>query len=329
MPIDCTLSVRDESGKYYINPYITILSLFENTRERLRVHILHDDSIRHGKAALEELAAKYGQEIVFHRVPDFDPGFAAAISKWFNLGTMYRYFVADFIQADKVIYLDCDVIVNRDIRELFDIPLGNHLVAAVKDKSHYWDRKGKVRPKYREKIAYLKITEDDCFEAGVMVFNLARLRELNAGGNIFMERTQAALDSGIDLQYPDQDIMNAVCAEIPDGLLPLDESFNSFRNVLHLHLDEMEGTIIQFISTKLDALFLPGHLIYWKYYAMSPFAADMVERMDAALKSRQMAFFTNYAKYPNRRGRAADFLQYGFWGMLRRAAAKALGGGSR
>lgn len=326
MTIDCTLSIRDESGKYYINPYITLLSLFENTKESLRVHILHDDSIRHGKAALEELAARYGQEILFHRVPDFDPDFAAAISKWFNLGTMYRYFVADFIEADKVIYLDCDVIVNRDIKDLYDIPLQGRLIGAVKDNSHYWDKRGRVRPKFKEKIEYLKLTPDDCFEAGVMVFNLARLRELNAGGNIFMDRTKAALASGIDLQYPDQDIMNAVCKEIPNGLLLLDESFNSFRGVLDLHLDEMQGKIIQFIGAKkLDEKFFPGHLVYWKYYAMSPFAGDMIERLDATLKSKPMAFLTNYARRPSLQGRANDLLAYGFWGMLWKALLRALG----
>lgn len=323
MTIDCTLSIRDESGRYYLNPYVTLLSLFENTKESLRVHILHDETIHYGREELEKLAARYGQEILFHRVPDFDPDFVKAITKWFNLGTMYRYFVADFINSDKVIYLDCDVIVNRDIKDLYDIPLGDHLIAAVKDNSHYWDKKGQVRPKYRDKIAYLKLQPDDCFEAGVMVFNLARLRKLNADGNIFMKRTEAALASGVDLQYPDQDIMNAICAELPDGLLHLDESFNCFRGMLHLGLEEMRGKIIQFISGKQDTWFLPGHLVFWKYYAMCPFSDDMVDRMNDAFKSERMNFLRSYIVNSSRRKQAADFLEAGLWGMLLRGLRRA------
>lgn len=35
------------------------------------------------------------------------------------------------IQADKVIYLDCDVLVNMDIAELWNIDLNGYYLAAV------------------------------------------------------------------------------------------------------------------------------------------------------------------------------------------------------
>lgn len=324
MTIHCTLSIRDESGSYYINAYITLLSLFENTKEKICVHILHDDTISHGKKDLEDLCAQYGQEIRFYRIPELDPAFVSAISRWFNIGTMYRYFVSDLIEADKVIYLDCDIIVNRDIKDLFDIPLGNHLVAAVKDNSHYWDKSGTVKDQYSKKIAYLNITPESCFEAGVMVINLARLRQLNENGNIFMQATEKALADGIDLHYPDQDIMNSVCASLPEGLLLLDSGFNAFHNILHLSLDEMKGKIIQFIDIKQDGSFFPGHLVFWKYYALSPFSADMIARMDAAFQSRQMAFMQNYLLHPKRRRKASDYLESGFVGMLLKAVTRGL-----
>lgn len=329
MPIDITLAIRDESGSYYINAYIVLVSVFENTKSPVRVHILHDDSIHYGKADLEELCAKYGQEILFHRVPDFDPEVAASITRWFNLGTMYRYYMQDFIPSEKVIYLDCDIIVNRDIKDLWEVPLNGALVGAVKDFSSYWTKSGQVRSKYREKIAYLKITPDTCYDAGVMVVNLERLRELDRnlgpGRNLLMERTIAALDLDINLECPDQDILNAVCAELPNGLLLLDESFNYMLTKagrLYDGLDVMQGKIVQFIKGKTDEYFFPAQLVYWKYYAKSKFSTDMFERMDAVFRNKRMRIFEFYAKNPKHRQHATDLLESGFGGLLMKSLGR-------
>ena len=44
-----------------------------------------------------------------------------------------RYFVADFVEEDKALYLDCDIVVTRDLSSLFETELGDTPFAAVKD----------------------------------------------------------------------------------------------------------------------------------------------------------------------------------------------------
>ena len=44
-----------------------------------------------------------------------------------------RYFISDFVEEDKVLYLDCDLVVTRDLSPLFDVELGDYPLAAVKD----------------------------------------------------------------------------------------------------------------------------------------------------------------------------------------------------
>ena len=44
-----------------------------------------------------------------------------------------RYFVADFVEEDKALYLDCDIVVTRDLSSLFETELGDAPLAAVKD----------------------------------------------------------------------------------------------------------------------------------------------------------------------------------------------------
>lgn len=322
--IDCILCIRDESGKYYINAYITLLSIFENTSRKIRVHVLHDDSIQHGRTDLEELCSQYGHEILFHRVPDFDPETATTLSKWFSIGATYRFFAHELVKADKAVYLDCDIVVNRKIEDLYDISLSNHLIAASLDHSTYW-KNGKPRKQYRHEIDYFGWWEDTYFCSGVMLMNLARMRELSKqqGQNIFVKRTLEAINDGLPLRYPDQEILNAVCASVPDGVLVLDQSFDLWHNSWGMSLHELEGKIIHY-TLKPDKNFFPVHLLFWKYYAKSPFFGDMIERMDAAYSSSNMNFVRAYLRNSKRRRKAKDFMNLGFWGMLGKALKRAI-----
>ena len=48
-----------------------------------------------------------------------------------------RYFIPQFVAEERVLYLDSDLVVNRDLQPLFDIPLEGKLVAAVGDAGGY------------------------------------------------------------------------------------------------------------------------------------------------------------------------------------------------
>ncbi|MBQ8475916.1 glycosyltransferase family 8 protein [bacterium] len=50
-----------------------------------------------------------------------------------GISTYFRYKMFDLIKDDKVLYLDCDIIVRCDIKELFDIDLEGNLAAGVED----------------------------------------------------------------------------------------------------------------------------------------------------------------------------------------------------
>ncbi|MGX2956607.1 glycosyltransferase family 8 protein [Ursidibacter arcticus] len=47
--------------------------------------------------------------------------------------TYFRYFIADFVQADKVLYLDCDLVVNGSLISLFNLDLESNYIAACRD----------------------------------------------------------------------------------------------------------------------------------------------------------------------------------------------------
>lgn len=323
MKINMALCFSDKTGKYFINPYITLLSVFKNTNHSIIVHILHDSTIEYGKKYLQELCHSYGHEIYFHRINNaFDTVTSRALTKVFDISTTYRYYVHEFIKSEKAIYLDCDIIVNRDIGDLYAAPLGDRLFAGVLDIG-FW-RKGKPVKGDKDHIEYFKLKLETNINTGVMLMNLDKLREISGNSNIFVQKAMAAIKDGIELDYPGQLIVTSVAAMVHDGVLMLDQRFNLFHKALNLGLNDLQDTIFHYLS-KPDKEFFPAHLLFWKYYAMSPFADDMFERISSAYTSEAMEFVQDYASKPKHRRHARELLKYGMAGMLLRAVARMFG----
>ena len=121
--------------------------------------------------------------------------------------TYYRFLIQEVLpEYDKVVYLDSDMIVEGDVSEIFDVDLGDNLIAAVKDI----DFLGNLNFKDNERIEYNKNTLGmndpyKYFQAGTLVLNTKGLRELHST----QEWMEFACDSS--LIYNDQDILNREC----------------------------------------------------------------------------------------------------------------------
>lgn len=97
--------------------------------------------------------------------------------------------------CERVIYLDCDVIVRSDLSDLWAMPLNGNVAAAANDL-------------YKPSISMARNLPDDYFNSGVMLVDLAAWRDKCVG-----ERALAYLEEdGYDSRYPDQDALNQVLA---------------------------------------------------------------------------------------------------------------------
>lgn len=97
------------------------------------------------------------------------------IRDYYSKTTYYRLFIADmFPEYDKVIYIDSDTVVEKDISELFDTDIDGMYAGAVHERvmSHN-DTFGA----YVEQV--LGIDKYAYFNAGVLLINAARYREHN------------------------------------------------------------------------------------------------------------------------------------------------------
>ena len=61
-------------------------------------------------------------------------GYQLKAKEHISTETFYRFLILDILKMyPKVVYLDCDMIIRRDIAELYDVKLGDNMLAAVID----------------------------------------------------------------------------------------------------------------------------------------------------------------------------------------------------
>ncbi len=147
---------------------VTLVSLFENNRaETFTVHILARGLTAKEQTVLTGLAARYGSRVSFYEPdPSLLEGFTIRkFSRRISMATYYRCILSELLPAgvDRLLYLDCDIVVAGDIRPLWDTPLDDVAVAAVEDMG--------CREAGRYDVLQYPM-EDSYFNAGVLLVNL-------------------------------------------------------------------------------------------------------------------------------------------------------------
>lgn len=122
---------------------------------------------------------------------------------YFTLTIYFRLFIAAmFPQYDKGIYIDSDVVLCRDIAELFDIEIGDNYIGACHDMSIT-----DIPPFVAYTEDAIGVKKEEYINSGVLLMNLKKLREIR-----FEEHFLSLLSKyHFDSVAPDQDYINAIC----------------------------------------------------------------------------------------------------------------------
>ena len=205
--------------------------MFENTREKVTVHILHDNTLTaDNRDKFSYIAGQYNQHIKFYNVEkicaksiqQFKEIFSKLDGfKIFSIGTLFRMLIPQIFSEDikRIIYLDSDVIVNSDIKEFWQVPLEDKVLAAVPEMSN-----GIPTSEMFTLCKKGLVNAEDYFNAGILYINLEKWR----GGEY--ENFQAAIKfvvENINDMWIDQNIFN-YCFSKKYLKLPVD--FNCFVN---------------------------------------------------------------------------------------------------
>ncbi len=185
---------------------VTLQSLIENSSIEYNylIHVLYTDI---SKENMEKIK-KYEKENIHIEFVDLTDYIQKIKDKlytrdYYSKTTYFRLFIPNlYPQYDKALYLDSDIVLLTDVANLYNIDIGDNLVAGVPDDVI---QTIKVFQEYAEKVVgvadYRKY-----FNAGVLLMNLDELRKFD-----FQEKFLYSLDRIKFSVAQDQDYLNRLC----------------------------------------------------------------------------------------------------------------------
>lgn len=199
--------VFSSSQQYLPYLYVTIFSMLQNVSpaEKLDIIVLNNGFSAEDKKMLLSLTAQHANaSLRFYNVAHDISGLKFKANAHISVDTFYRLFVPRICKEyDKVLYLDSDLLICHDIRELYDSISEDRTITATLDadflSQFYFD---KLIADYSMQVLGLD-RPIQYFQAGVMAFNLKLFRERYK----LEELLSFALSH--NFKYLDQDIMNA------------------------------------------------------------------------------------------------------------------------
>ena len=185
------------------------------------------------------------------------------IRDYYSNATYYRFFIPElFPEHDRGLYLDCDIVVNCDISKLYNCQLGDNLVGAVTEEVM---TDIDVFGRYSEIV--LKIPRNEYFNAGILVMNLKKMREIKIE-QLFSEM----LNHRTYRVAQDQDYLNVICK---DKVFYINKKWNKtpMPNSNEAITPYIVHYKINFKPWKYDDI--PYSSCFWKYADMTEFGETL------------------------------------------------------
>ena len=194
----------DHKFRYYTGVALHTLMEHSSPGTRYEILILADSLTSEDRAVFTRLVegrANISLRILEMREKIAELGAENFYVETYPIAIYYRLFLHELLpEYDRVLYLDSDIVVQADVRELFDTDLGEFMLGAVKD---YVTTRLTFFAYIRNTLKVRK--PGKYFNSGVLLMDLGKLRNSE-----FSQRVRDELGSGISFKFPDQDILNRI-----------------------------------------------------------------------------------------------------------------------
>lgn len=287
--VNVCLACDDNYAKY---AGVTVASILANAKQDdlINVYILDGGVSEKSKAEILSLDKIHKCNISFITINNNDYKDFENIKthSYISIPTFYRLKIASlFPNLNKIIYLDCDVIVNSAISELFNINIEDFAAAGVKDLNKKLVRQN---PNY--------------VNAGVMLINLDYWRKYNVESEL-LNFTKNNIDK---ISLGDQEIINCC---LSDKIKIIDDEWNvQSSNFTNRSSYTHSPKIIHFVSGKKPwhwASFSYHKKLYYKYLQLTPWKLSDKEYLHWT-RDNDIVSIILYLKY-----RPLFFLRPRFW----------------
>lgn len=190
------------------------------------------------------------------------------VDERYTVAASYRLLLPGLLpEYEKVIYVDCDMVVRNDLTDLYrKTDITNYYLAAVFEAS---------LDSQLDYLLHLGVKPGNYINSGFLLMNLQKLRE----DGMVKKLLQAAKTP--DLQFPDQDVLNQLCQGKILGLPPYYNSIRTFylpqykKDFLRYYIEadwqavQQHGTI-HYTGGKPWDTFTVQFDVWWQYYERLP-----------------------------------------------------------
>lgn len=282
--------------KYLCHAVVTALSVIHHTAEPARLHFTFfgEHYSADAKEKVEKSLAPYHCQVSFVDLEGYD--FSLAKNSGWHYSTLYRLNALGLYpnNPEKVLYLDCDMLIFDDIAPLWDIDLSDKYAAVVQD-IHICRGKDKA---FRKQIG---LADDHIyFNAGLLLINTKLWIEADITQQSFhfIEKNREII------QYLDQDALNYLFQHHVH-YLPLRWNVTSgmYRKYLHFGYPK----ILDYFAPEVnEAANYPANI----HYTGTPKPWDNFCPFPKAEFYRKYAKETEFPPYPSKKTKFKEVRKY-------------------
>lgn len=277
--INVCLACDDNYAKY---AGVVIASALDNAKpdENLRFYILDGGITDEKKSEILSLKSIKDCEIEFVSIDEamFEDYKKVATHKYISIATYYRLRLATLLpEVERIIYFDCDMVVNSSLKELFETELGENVIAGVRDIN---------KRRVRENPSYIN--------AGMVLFDLKKIREQNIEQK-FYDYTNENFER---ITVGDQQIIN----EVLEGRIKIvaDEWNVQSSNFTNRSSYTKNPKVVHYVAGKK-----PWHFgsfsfhrgLYFKYLQLTPWKLNTAKEKFYWYQLNQLKSLVGYVLY--------------------------------
>lgn len=278
-PINVCLACDNNYAKY---AGVVVASVLANSKddESLNFYILDGGISESKKTEILSLKSIKDCKIEFVQIEEsmFEDYKKVATHKYISIATYYRLRLATLLpEVERIIYFDCDMVVNSSLNNLFNVELDENIIAGVRDINK---RMLQQNPSY--------------INAGMVLFDLNKIREENIEQK-FYDYTNENFET---IKMGDQTIIN----EVLKGRIKIveDEWNVQSSNFTNRSSYTKHPYIIHYVAKRKPwhfGSFSVHRQLYFKYLQMTPWKLNGFKEKFYWYYLNQVMSLINYVIY--------------------------------
>lgn len=272
-----------------------------NEKSNYDIVLIQSDVTPENKTILQSMLSGYKNfSLRFYDAAELIGDYKLEAKEHISVETYYRFLIQEAMpKYDKVLYIDCDLIVKKDLAELFEVDVDGYMLAATRDPDFIGQVNGAnpVTAEYAKQTLGLK-DPYSYFQAGVILFNEKEMRKAHP----LQEWLEFATE---EYRYSDQDVLNVHCQ---GKVKYLDMAWNMIYDCNH----ERIAKVINFAPDTIRKEYMVAHakpsiihyagfmkpwhdpkqefaIDFWRLARKTPYYEVLIEGMSCRISEKKVA----------------------------------------